>query len=109
MLLRDIIYAVTDRGSTPRRRKGGKRRSGGEDISHVGLKTTDVQELLAALESRGMSAEEGETPGAQFILQLYEKLQTGETLRQASGHRGTSLRQADTVRTFTASGKSSQI
>ena len=90
------------RSEERRRSSGGRSRKRPRD---EGLQVPDVHELLAALQTHGMSAEEGETPGAQFILQLYERLQAGESLRQASGHRGPSLSQADTVRTFTALGK----
>ena len=80
--------------------------NGDERDAMDGLQTPDVRQLLfAALESHGMSEETGESPGAKFILQLYERLQAGESLVQASGRRETSLEQADTVRTFTVSGK----
>ncbi len=50
--------------------------------------------------------EEVVSPGMEFILGLYERLQAGQTLEEASGHRGaTVLSSADTVRTFAAAGE----
>ena len=116
VLLRDILFGATEPGEGPRaearrskkRRKGKNRRGNDPDlILNSDSRTPDVSELLAALESHGMDPQEGQSPAAQYILQLYERLQHGESLPEASGHKGRpgNLRHADTVRTFTASGK----
>ena len=99
VLLRDILYGASEPEETLSTEDGRD--------AMAGLQTPDVRQLLAALESRGMSEEKGGSPGAEFILQLFERLQAGESLVQALGGKETSLKQADTIRTFTVSGEKS--
>ena len=68
-----------------------------------------TDDLLASLSERGLNIDE---PSAHFLLDLYEKLQSGENLAQSSGHtttgsrHGLDLDQADTVRSYTPKGGS---
>ena len=66
--------------------------------------SSDVHKLLATLKSHGISTKEVNTPEILFLLQLYQKLQAGETLTQTSGHRRGSLKQTNTIQTFSATG-----
>ena len=97
VLLRDILYGASE----PIDAHSGNN----EQESPRLLKAPDVKQLLAALQSHEMTQDKGKNPASLFILQLYRKLQAGESLIQASGLKTTSLNQADTVRTFTALGK----
>ena len=69
-----------------------------------GLQSSDVHKLLGKLKSHGISTKEVGTPETLFLLKLYQKLQTGETLTQTSGHRRGPLRQTNSIRTFSTTG-----
>ena len=62
---------------------------------------------MAALKSHGISTKEVDTHETMFLLQLYQKLQAGEILTKTSGHRRGSLRQTNTIQTFSTAGMNS--
>ena len=62
-----------------------------------------LEDLMATLGEQGI---EVERPSAHFLLDLFERLQRGEPLSEAAGGTASSaLEEADTIRSFTPSGK----
>ena len=75
-----------------------------EDVSMGDVNMTEIREILRHKYGLGdMMTREG---SSLFILELYRKLQGGESLLRASGHRGVDLGilQSDTVRSFRPKG-----
>ncbi len=78
-----------------------------DDLSESSYRPGDrdpaIDDLLASLTEHGIQSEK---PSAHFLLGLYERLQRGEDLPEATGQaHDDSVKQADTIRSFTAQGK----
>ncbi len=106
VLLRDLLTENTEATEAPLSPDDLLKSDDSSDWNpheyRIGDRDPAIDNLLASLTELGIQSEK---PSAHFLLGLYERLQQGQDLPAAAGHtHDDNIKQADTIRSFTAQG-----